>query len=323
MKKYITKKEKGFVQLPNSILPDPNISLKAKAVLSIMLSLPDNWDFSIEGIASRCKESKDCIAKAINELIDAGYVKRTKTRGDDGRITRWDYEVFEKPYTISEHKEHSKKPCKGKSYQENPDMKNPLQDNPDAEKPEMVTRVLEKPVLEKPVLDNPSLENPSEDIPEEETKGINNTIINKKENNNILYNNTQSNPIPSKNKISFNMSEIDRCRWMIKDNIDYYILVKRDYIPNDMLDEIVELMVETICSKNETITIASNTYPHELVKSKFLKINSDHIEYVIDCVSKNTTKINNIKQYLLAAIFNAPNTIGSYYATSVNHDLYG
>ena len=133
----------------------------------------------------------------------------------------------------------------------------------------------------------------------------------------------QDDVIPSKNKISFNMSEIDRCRWMIKDNIDYYILVKRDYIPNDMLDEIVELMVETICSKNETITIASNTYPHELVKSKFLKINSDHIEYIIDCVSKNTTKVNNIKQYLLAAIFNAPNTIGSYYATSVNHDLYG
>ena len=92
MKKYITKKEKGFVQLPNSILSDPNISLKAKAVLSIMLSLPDNWNFSIEGIASRCKESKDCIAKAINELIDAGYVKRAKTRGYDGRITKWDYE---------------------------------------------------------------------------------------------------------------------------------------------------------------------------------------------------------------------------------------
>ena len=149
MKKYITKKEKGFVQLPNSILSDPDISLKAKAVLSIMLSLPDNWDFSIEGIASRCKESKDCIAKAINELIDAGYVKRTKTRGDDGRITKWDYEVFEKPYTISEHKEHSKKPCKGKSYQENPD------------------------------------------------KDTYNIIINKKENNNTLFSNTQSNPIQS------------------------------------------------------------------------------------------------------------------------------
>ena len=301
MKKHITKKEKGFVQIPNSILSDPNISLKAKTVLAIMLSLPDNWDFSIEGIAGKCKESKDCIAKAINELIDAGYVRRTKTRGTDGRITKWEYEVFEEPCKTIE--QSNEEPCG-----EIPDTALSHQEKLDEDYPEQ---------------DFPEPDNPSVEIPEEETKVINNTIINKKENNNILYNNTQSNPIPSKNKISFNMSEIDRCRWMIKDNIDYYILVKRDYIPNDMLDEIVELMVETICSKNETITIASNTYPHELVKSKFLKINSDHIEYIIDCVSKNTTKINNIKQYLLAAIFNAPNTIGSYYATSVNHDLYG
>ena len=282
-----------------------------------MLSLPDNWDFSIEGIASRCKESKDCIAKAINELIDAGYVKRTKTRGEDGRITRWDYEVFEEQYTISEHKEHSKKPCKGKSYQENPDMKNPSQDNPDAEKPEMVT-----PVLEKPVLDNPSLENPSEDIPEEETKGINNTIINKKENNNILYN-TQSNLISSKHKISVNMFEMDIYRNAIRENIEYDILAENDPIHKDMLDEIVELMAETLCSKREEITIASDTHSMADVRKRFMDINSEHIEYVIECVSNNTTKIGNIKQYMLAAIFNAPNTIGSYYTTRVNHDLYG
>lgn len=82
-------------------------------------------------------------------------------------------------------------------------------------------------------------------------------------------------------------------------------------------------MVETICSKNDTITIASNTYPHELIKSKFMKIDSVHIEYIIECVNSTSTEIKNIKQYLLAAIFNAVNTIGSYYTTKVNHDLYG
>ncbi|MBR5613977.1 MAG: helix-turn-helix domain-containing protein, partial [Clostridia bacterium] len=169
----------------------------------------------------------------------------------------------------------------------------------------------------------PSMVLPVKEKPLEENPWLNNTKINKKENNNILYNNTKSNPIPSKNKISFNMSEIDRCRWEIKDNIEYDILVEREHIHRDMLDEIVELMVETICSKNETLTIASNTYPHELVKKKFLKINSEHIEYVIECVSSNTTKIGNIKQYMLAAVFNAPNTISSYYTTRVNRDIYG
>lgn len=285
MTKYTIKKEKDFVQIPNSILTSPDISLKAKGILALMLSLPDNWKFSIEGIASKCKESRECISNAIKELESAGYVKRTMMHGDDGKITGMEYEIFEEPLT-------------------------------------------EEPSEEKPLTDKPSTENLSMDLPmkgnpSEENPWVNNTKTNKKENNNILYNNTQSNPIPSKNKISFNMSEIDRCRWMIKDNIEYDILVERDYIPRDMLDEIVELMVETICSKNETITIASNTYPHELVKNKFLKINSDHIEYVIDCVSKNTTKVSNIKQYMLTAIFNAPNTIGSYFTTKVNYDLYG
>lgn len=314
MTKYTIKKEKDFVQIPNSILTSPDISLKAKGILALMLSLPDNWKFSIEGIASKCKESKECIANAIKELETAGYIKRTMMHGNDGKITGMEYEIFEEPYTAVEAEEHNdEKPCEDK----------PCTDNHSAEKPLTEDASEEKPLTDKPSTENPSMDLPVKEKPSEENPWVNNIKINKKENNNILYNNTQSNPIPSKNKISFNMSEIDKCRWMIKDNIDYYILVKRDYIPNDMLDEIVELMVETICSKNETITIASNTYPHELVKSKFLKINSDHIEYIIDCVSKNTTKVNNIKQYLLAAIFNAPNTIGSYFTTKVNHDLYG
>lgn len=311
MTKYTIKKEKDFVQIPNSILTSPDISLKAKGILALMLSLPDNWKFSIEGIASKCKESKECISNAIKELEAAGYVKRTMMHGDDGKITGMEYEIFEEPHTVVETEEHNNETaCEDK----------PCEDNPFAEK-----LCKEEPSEEKPLTDKPSTENPSMVLsmkgnPSEENPWVNNTKTNKKENNNILYNNTQSNPIPSKNKVSFNMSEIDRCRFEIKNNIEYDILAERDYIPGDMLDEIVELMVETICSKNETITIASNTYPHELVKSKFLKINSEHIEYIIECVSKNTTKVSNIKQYMLATIFNAPNTMGSYYTTRVNYD---
>ena len=299
MTKYTIKKEKDFVQIPNSILTSPDISLKAKGILALMLSLPDNWKFSIEGIVSKCKESKECIGNAIKELESAGYVKRTMIRGDDGKITGMEYEIFEESYAITTDEEH--------------DDEKPCEEEPSADKSSTDTPSTEKPSMAIPAKEKPSEENP----------WVNNTKTNKTEENNILYNNTQSNPIPSKNKISFNMSEIDRCRWMIKDNIEYDILVERNHIPKDMIDEIVELMVETICSKNETITIASNTYPHELVKSKFEKIDSSHIEYIIECVSNNKTKILNIKQYMLATIFNAPNTIGSYYTTRVNRDLYG
>ena len=318
MKKYITKKEKGFVQMSNSILSDPDISLKAKAVLAIMLSLPENWDFSIEGIAGKCKESKDCIAKTINELIDAGYVKRTKTRGDDGRITKWDYEVFEEPYIVNEQNTNIEKPCKEENDAAFSYVESVSQDNLD-----VVETEDETPVLENQVLENPSMEIPSEDIPDEENEDAYNTLINKKENNNILFSNIQSNPIQSKHKISFSMSEIELKELEVKDNIEYDILLQKFPTKHAMIDEIVNLMVEVLCSKRETITIASDTHPIEQVKKRFESIDSGHMEYILECLDKNTTEIRNIKQYLLSVIFNAPQTMDNYYTAAVKHDLYG
>ena len=91
----------------------------------------------------------------------------------------------------------------------------------------------------------------------------------------------------------------------------------------DRLDEIVDLMLETVCSRRETIRIAGDDYPAEVVKSRFLKLNSSHIEYVLDRMRENTTYVRNIKKYLLAALYNASATIDTYYASLVNHDLYG
>ena len=88
-----------------------------------------------------------------------------------------------------------------------------------------------------------------------------------------------------------------------------------------MLDEIVDLLVETVCSARKTIRIAGDDYPAELVKSKLMKLNSSHIEFVFDCISKNTTEIRNIKKYLLAVLFNAPSTINGYYTALVAHDM--
>lgn len=84
---------------------------------------------------------------------------------------------------------------------------------------------------------------------------------------------------------------------------------------------ILDLILETVLTKGDTILIASNQYPKELVKSKFLKLNYFHIEYVMECLSKNTNKVLNIKKYLLATLFNAPSTIDGYYKAAVNHDM--
>ena len=114
---------------------------------------------------------------------------------------------------------------------------------------------------------------------------------------------------------------IEAYREIIKENIEYDLLVLR--YGRERLDEALELMLEVILSKRPYIRIAGDDFPREIVKSRFLKINSGHLEYVFDCIDKNTTKVGNIKAYLLAALYNAPATMDSYYRAEVNHDLYG
>lgn len=108
---------------------------------------------------------------------------------------------------------------------------------------------------------------------------------------------------------------------IIKDNIDYDILLQDNPIDKERLNEIVDLILETVCTARKQIRIAGDDYPAELVKSKFMKLDSEHIRFVLDCMRENTTKIRNIKQYLKAVLFNAPSTIDSYYTALVAHDM--
>ena len=112
-------------------------------------------------------------------------------------------------------------------------------------------------------------------------------------------------------------------REIILENIEYRHLVQNNQIDRERLDELVELIVDTACSARKTIRIAGDDYPAEVVKSRFMKLDSSHIEYVLSSMQENTTYVRNIKKYLLAALYNAPSTISSYYTSLVNHDLYG
>lgn len=112
-------------------------------------------------------------------------------------------------------------------------------------------------------------------------------------------------------------------RDLIKENISYEILRQDMPYDCDRLDEIVELMVETVCSTRKQIRVSGSDYPAQVVKSRLLKLDSEHIRFVFSCLKENTTKVRNIRQYLLAVLFNAPTTIGNYYSALVNHDMHG
>lgn len=114
-------------------------------------------------------------------------------------------------------------------------------------------------------------------------------------------------------------SDVEAYAELIRENLDFDILLERYPFDKELLEGIHDLILETVLCKNATIVIASSEYPMELVRSKFLKLNYSHIEYAIDCMKKTTTKIHNIKKYLLTTLFNAPSTISGYYQAEVNN----
>ena len=143
--------------------------------------------------------------------------------------------------------------------------------------------------------------------------------------NNTEFNNTiPSNLIlskPEEDEMGCDRSTTDVYREIIQENVSYDCLKKRYPYDVELLDGIVDIILEVSVNQSETMSVASATYPTDLVKSRFLKLNSQHIQYVMDCFNRNTTKVGNIKKYLMTALFNAPSTIGGYYTAEVHHDM--
>ena len=294
---FRVEKNSGYTVMSNHHLRNRALSLKAKGLLSQMLSLPEDWDYTLQGLARINRESIDAIRQAIRELEQTGYIQRSRERDEKGRLRGADYVIFELPQPI----------------------------------PASVSPTLENPTLENPTQENPTLENPMQ-----LNKDIQKTDLPKKEKSNTDLSNNHSIPIlsPNPSPLREETAEPERkgteaadaysvYEEIIKDNIEYEHFIKHTDIDRERLDEIVSLILETVCTKRKTIRIAGDDYPAELVKAKFMKLNSSHIEFVFDCMKENTTKIRNIKQYLKAVLFNAPNTIDSYYTALVNHDMYG
>ena len=286
------EKTRDYTVMSNHHLRNAGLSLKSKGLLSMMLSLPENWNYTTRGLAKICKEGTDSIGSALKELERAGYIVRNRLRDSKGKIVDVEYVIYENP-----HPPEPDRPCEGLSEQVHPDTVNPDMDTPGLENRPQLNKEKRNPEKQNTDSSNTEGSNPIQSSPQTPA-GANRTGRNW-------------------------MRERESYRELILENIEYDILVQNERMDHDRLDELVELMVDTICSRRETIRIAGDDYPAEVVRSRFLKLNSSHIEYVLDRMRDNTTYVRNIKKYLLAALYNAPATIDSYYASLVNHDLYG
>ena len=282
------EKTRDYTVMSNYHLRDMSLSLKAKGLLSLMLSLPENWDYTMKGLARICKDGIDSISGGIRELEAHGYLVRARVRNENGQLGSIEYTILEQ----------SKEPT--------PAQEKPIRENPVQANPTLVTPVQEEPAqLNK----DKSSNDPSR------------TDLSSTEVSNPIQSNP---PTPVGTRMGTDgMGARESYRELILENIEYDFWKNSDRVDHEMLDEITELIVDTVCSARKTIRIAGDDYPAEVVKSRFLKLDSSHVQYVMDCMKDNTTYVRNIKKYLLAALYNAPVTINSYYSSLVQHDMYG
>lgn len=271
---FRVEKDKSFTVMSNHHLRNKDLSLKAKGLLSQMLSLPEEWDYTLAGLAQINREKVDAIRTGIKELEAAGYIVRARERDARGRLGGTEYVIYEQP--------------------------------------QLIPPIWDFPTLDDPTLEKPTLENPMQ---------LNKDIINKDKVS------TESNPTYQSpalgNDESADQQKLDRVIFYeqkIKKNIEYEMLSNDQSIDKRRLEEIVTLMLETVCSTRSTFKIASDVYAAAHVKKKLLNLNCQHIQYVFECMDNNKNEIRNIRQYLLAVLFNASSTMGSYYAARVNFD---
>ena len=290
MSVFRIERTKDYTVMSNCHLRDKRLSLKAKGLLSQMLSLPEDWDYTLTGLAYINLESKDAIRSAVNELESAGYIQRHQTVKANGKFGANEYVIYERPQPSSD---------------------KPLSENPTTEKPS--TEITSS--------DNPTQLNTKITNTKKQNTDLSNTHSIHSADSDDFSTPTALDPKePKRNEIT--LAQMNHCREDVKERIEYEILAEQ-YPGNDYLEAIVELMVETLCSAKRSIRVAGDELPAEVVKERLMQVDSEIVGFVLDCLKMNTTKIRNIKQYLLTTLYNAPITIGSHFSSLVNHDLYG
>ncbi|MCI7325817.1 DUF6017 domain-containing protein [uncultured Merdimonas sp.] len=282
------ERTRDYTVMSNHHLRDKALSLKSKGLLSMMLSLPEDWNYTTRGLAKICKEGVDAIGGALRELEAAGYIVRHQMRDRQGRISDTEYVIYEQP--------QPKAPDTPQPDTASPDTENPYLDSPDTEKPAELN--IEKSKTQKSNTQGAS----TDSIPFRETAA--------------------ARPPERKGRDAMSVEEMQSYRDLVLENIEYDHLCREFATYREDLDEIVELIVETVCARRKTTRIAGADFPHEVVRSRFLKLDSSHIEFVMECLHNNTTEVRNMKQYLLTVLFNAPTTMNNHYTAQVNHDMH-
>lgn len=302
------EKNKNYTVMANYHLRDISLSLKAKGLLSLMLSLPEGWDYTTKGLACICKDGVDSICSTVKELEKAGYVQRRRLRNELGHLTEIEYTILEKPVRTAS-SEESALPDSSAKTGRTPKRENPVLDDPVLDIPEQAFPEQAIPEQEEPEQENPAQLNIQESIKEKS-----NTDLSSKDSffpSGALLGNRQA-------PLTDGRTEREK----IREQIEYKIM--RDRYGQEQIDELVEIMLEVAMNRSPTIRIGREAeYATAYVQDRLSRITAMHIERVCDGIRDNHTQVRNTKAYLLAALFNAVSTLDSYYTMQANSDFGG
>lgn len=285
MSVFRIEKNRNYTVMSNHHLRDKELSLKAKGLLSQMLSLPENWDYTLAGLSHINRESIDAIRTAVWELEKAGYITRRQGRDSKGKMTAIEYTIYEQPQLSA------------------PTLENPTLENPTSG----------KPILENPTPDIPTSENPTEINIDKTSKDISNTDL-------IKYPSINQREQESR-IVDRWMDRYNKNMELIKNNIEYDVLLMG--YDKAVIDEIVKIMAEVLTIDTPYYTIERKQYPAELVRQRFLEMNYSKLDAFMLEFTRHTGKIRNMKAYLITSLFNAPATADTNLSNMVIHDLYG
>lgn len=268
------EKNKNYTVMANYHLRDISLSLKAKGLLSLMLSLPDGWDYTTKGLACICKDGVDSICSTVKELEKAGYVRRKRLRNELGHLTEVEYTILEKPIRPESTEDASEPaPTAGAAPKR------------------------EKPVLDFPALDNPEQVIPEQEEPEQENPAQLNIQESIKEKSNTDLSNIDSfcPSLEADHQIrQAPLTDGRKERERIRAQIDYDIM--RERYSREQLDELVEIMLEVSMNRSPTIRIGRDSeYATAYVQDRLSRITAMHIERVCDGIQDNRTHVRNTK----------------------------
>ena len=273
--------------MANHHLRNRELSLKAKGLLSLMLSLPEDWDYTTKGLSCICKDGVDSICATIKELEKAGYVKRRRLRDAQGRLSDLEYTILEKPEPLP-------------SPPDSPQRENPVVVNPDVVEPDV---------------DNPELEKPHPGNPAQLS------IHQENKHKSTTYQSNTHSFFPAGAPADGQKDALDE-REKIKHQIEYDWL--REQFRTEPIDELVEIMLEVAMNRSPTIRIGRDAeYPTSYVQERFSKINAMHIERVMEGIADNRTQVRNTRAYLLASLFNSVSTLDNQCTMQYNYDFGG